>query len=168
MKIQKLTIVSLLIAMCFIGANIKLMGSIAFDAAPAFVGTLLLGPFYGMALGFLGHMVSSLIAGFPLSFPVHLIVAIMMAITMIAYSFTRKWTEKRVNYPVAVILSSIIAFLLNCPLSLLALYPLLGDMVFVLFTPLAIASVCNIIAAEIVYAALPIKWKKKYYSLNQV
>lgn len=33
MRIQKLTIVSLLVAMCFIGANIKLMGSIAFDAA---------------------------------------------------------------------------------------------------------------------------------------
>lgn len=162
MRIQKLTIVSLLVAMCFIGANIKLMGSIAFDAAPAFVGTLLLGPFYGMVLGFFGHMVSSLIAGFPLSLPVHLIVAIMMAITMAAYSFTRKWGEKRTNYAVAVIFSSIIAFLLNCPLSLLALYPLLGDMVYVLFPPLAIASVCNIIATEIIYAALPTKWKKKY------
>ena len=136
--------------------------SIAFDAAPAFVGTLLLGPLYGMALGFLGHMVSSLIAGFPLSLPVHIIVAIMMAITMFAYSMTRKWINKMVNYTTAIILSSIIAFLLNCPLSLLALYPLLGDMVYALFGPLAIASVCNIFVAEVLFAAFPAKLKQRY------
>ena len=162
MRIQKLTIVALLVAMCFIGANIKLMGSIAFDAAPALVGTLLLGPVYGMALGFLGHMVSSLIAGFPLSLPVHIIVAIMMAVTMIAYSLTRKWTQERANYTTAIILSSIVAFLLNCPLSLLALYPLLGNMVYALFVPLAVASVFNIIVAEILFAAFPSKLKRKY------
>ncbi|EPP5380672.1 ECF transporter S component, partial [Listeria monocytogenes] len=33
MKIQKLVLCAMLIAMCVIGANIKLMGSVAFDAA---------------------------------------------------------------------------------------------------------------------------------------
>jgi len=162
MRIQKLTIVALLVAMCFIGANIKLMGSIAFDAAPALIGTLLLGPIYGMTLGFFGHMVSSLIAGFPLSLPVHIIVAIMMAITMFAYSLTRKWMQERAKYPTAIIFSSIVAFLLNGPLSLLALYPLLGNMVYALFVPLAIASVCNIFVAEVLFAAFPAKLKQRY------
>ena len=162
MRIQKLTIVAMLVAMCLVGANIKLMGSIAFDAAPAFVGTLLLGPIYGVALGFWGHLVSSLIAGFPLSLPVHIIVAIMMAITMCAYSMTRKWINKMVNHTTAIILSSIIAFLLNCPLSLLALYPLLGDMVYALFVPLASASVCNIFVAEVLFAAFSAKLKQRY------
>lgn len=52
---------------CVIGANIKLMGSVAFDAAPAFIGTLLLGPMYGAVLGIFGHLTSALLAGFPLT-----------------------------------------------------------------------------------------------------
>ncbi|WP_019241985.1 MULTISPECIES: ECF transporter S component [Bacillus] len=168
MKIQKTTICALLIAMCFIGANIKVMGSIAFDAAPAFIGTLLLGPGFGMALGFLGHMISSLIAGFPLSFPVHLIIAIMMAITMFLYSVTRRWIGKKINQAFGIGISVVIAFIFNCPLSLLALYPILKDVIFVLFPALAIASVCNIVVAEIVFAALPLKWKKKYISPSTI
>lgn len=164
MKIQRTTICALLVAMCFIGANIKFMGSIAFDAAPAFIGTLLLGPGYGMALGFLGHMVSSLLTGFPLSLPVHLIVAVMMAITMFLYGLTRSKLEKRMNRPLAFIMSGSIAFILNCPLALLALYPILKDMVFVLFPALAIGTLSNIVTAELVYGAIPAKWKKRYYT----
>ena len=161
MRIQKLSLAALLVAMCFVGANIKIMGSIAFDAAPALVGTLLLGPLYGMALGFFGHMVSALLAGFPLSFPVHIITAVMMAITLLAYSLTGNWAKNKMNGKVAIILSSIVAFLFNCPVSLLAVYPLLGEMVIAIAPVLAIASVCNILAAEIIYAALPARLKQK-------
>ena len=161
MRIQKLTLTALLVAMCFIGANIKIMGSIAFDAAPALVGTLLLGPVYGTALGFFGHMVSALLAGFPFSLPVHIVTAVMMAITMLAYGMTRNWAKNKLNGKVAIILSCIIAFLFNCPISLLAVYPWLKEGVIGLAPVLAIASVCNIIAAEIIFAALPATWKQK-------
>lgn len=162
MKIQKLTITALLISMCFIGANIKVMGSIAFDAAPAFIGTLLLGHMYGMLLGFLGHIVSSMISGFPLSFPVHLIVSLMMAITMLCYGGIRTILANRTSHLAAVFISIVIGFLLNCPFALLILYPLLKNMVFILFPALAIATICNIIAAELIYTLLPLKWKKRY------
>ncbi|EOJ3323880.1 ECF transporter S component [Listeria monocytogenes] len=160
MKIQKLVLCAMLIAMCVIGANIKLMGSVAFDAAPAFIGTLLLGPMYGAVLGIFGHLTSALLAGFPLTLPIHLIVAGMMGVTMIAYGFTRqKLAEK--NQLVAVSVSSIVAFVINCPLSLLALYPLMHQAVFVLFPVLAIGSICNIFVAEVVYQVLPERWKRR-------
>ncbi|WP_042349386.1 ECF transporter S component [Bacillus massiliigorillae] len=165
MKIQKITLCSLFVAMCFIGGNIKFMGSIALDAAPALIGTLLLGPYYGMALGFFGHIISSLLSGFPLSLPVHLIIALMMALTMYFYSVSRRWLEQRVNHVVAIIGSGVVMFLFNCPISLLALYPLIKDMAFVLFPALALAALCNLVIAEIVYVALPLSWKKKFMKM---
>lgn len=150
----------MLIAMCVIGANIKLMGSIAFDAAPAFIGTLLLGPMYGAILGIFGHLTSALLAGFPLTLPIHLIVAGMMGITMIAYGFTRQKLADKKPY-ISISLSSIVAFLFNCPLSLLAIYPFMHEAVFVLFPVLAIGTICNIFVAEIVYQVLPERWKKR-------
>ena len=162
MKTKKLAIGSMLVAMCLIGANVKLMGSVAFDSAPAFVGALLLGPVSGMALGFFGHLVSAVISGFPLSVPVHLITAAMMAVTMLAYSSIRRFLHNRTNTYITVLAAGGAAYLLNCPLSLLALYPLLNDMVFVLFPVLTIGAIVNIAAAELVYAALPAGWKVKF------
>ena len=162
MKTKKLAIGSMLVAMCLIGANIKLMGSIAFDSAPAFVGALLLGPVYGMALGFFGHLISAIISGFPLSVPVHLITAVMMAVTMLAYSAIRRSLRNKANIYITVLAAGGTAYLLNCPLALLALYPLLNDMVFVLFPVLTVGSIVNIAAAELVYAALPASWKARF------
>ena len=152
----------MLVAMCLIGANVKLMGSIAFDSAPAFVGALLLGPVSGMALGFLGHMITAIISGFPLSVPVHLITAVMMALTMLVYSAIRRYLHNRANTYITVLAAGGAAYLLNCPLSLLALYPLLNDMVFALFPVLTIGALVNIAASELVYAALPAGWKARF------
>lgn len=162
MKINKITICSLFVAMCFIGANIKFMGSVALDAAPALIGTLLLGPIYGMALGFFGHIVSSLLAGFPLTLPVHIIIALMMAVTMYMYGVSRNWLEKKGTGIVAIVGSGAIMFLFNCPLSLLVLYPLIKDMAFILFPALALGTLGNLVIAELVYVAFPMKWKKKF------
>ncbi|MBF2630607.1 alpha-ribazole transporter [Listeria seeligeri] len=160
MKIQKLVLCAMLIVMCVIGANIKLMGSVAFDAAPAFIGTLLLGPMYGAILGIFGHLTSALLAGFPLTLPIHLIVAGMMGITMIAYGFTRQMLAEKTQL-ISVGFSSLVAFVFNCPLSLLALYPFMHEAVLALFPVLAIGTICNIFVAEIVYQVLPERWKKR-------
>ncbi|MGM9927764.1 MAG: ECF transporter S component [Bacillus sp. (in: firmicutes)] len=162
MNSRKLVLSALLIAMCFIGANVKLMGSIAFDSAPAFIGTLLVGPIFGMILGFFGHMLSALLAGFPLSLPIHFIVAVTMALTMFFYGFVRKKAEEKFNHTYAVALSIITAFILNVPVAVLALYPMLKGVVIAMFPALAIAAICNIAVAEIVYKALPMKWKNYY------
>ena len=59
-------------------------------------------------------------------------------------------------------LSIITAFILNVPVAVLALYPMLKGVVIAMFPALAIATICNIAVAEIVYKALPMKWKNYY------
>jgi hypothetical protein len=51
MKTKKIVLAALLIALSFIGANIKIMGSIAFDSMPGFLGALILSPLLIPVLG---------------------------------------------------------------------------------------------------------------------
>lgn len=75
-RLKRLTLAAMLLALCVIGANVKIMGSVAFDSAPAFLGAVLLGPWFGATLGLFGHLVSAALAGFPLTLPIHLIIAL--------------------------------------------------------------------------------------------
>ena len=163
-RLRKLIILSFLIALSVIGANIKILGSIAFDSFPAFIGTALLGPLFGMCLAFAGHMVSAYLAGFPLSLPIHLLIGIMMVITMWAYGTIRKREIKPSISKIA--LSNLIAFIGNVPLSLAVLIPIFGlQGVIPLFLPLTIATCANLFITEFVFAALPVNYKTKLASL---
>lgn len=44
---KKLATLAILLALCVIGANIKILGSIALDSFPAFIGAIILGPAAG-------------------------------------------------------------------------------------------------------------------------
>jgi hypothetical protein len=48
-----------------LGQILRLWGSIAFDSMPAFLGAILLGPWFGAFLGVFGHLTSAAMAGFP-------------------------------------------------------------------------------------------------------
>ena len=150
---KKLVVAALLIALCFVGANIKIMGSIAFDAVPAFIGVLLLGYGYGAVIGAIGHLFSALLAGFPLSLPVHLVTAVFMAITMVAFLYVFRLCSKKMPKIVAYIIAGIVAVIINAPLSLFVLQPLLFPGAFAtLFTPLSIAATANVVVAILIYA----------------
>ncbi len=82
MKTRTLVIAAMLIALSFIGANIKISGSIAFDSMPAFFGALVLGPVAGGIIGLIGHLLTAVFSGFPFGLPVHIIVAVMMYIAV--------------------------------------------------------------------------------------
>ncbi len=154
---RKITITAILLALCVVGANISIFGSIAFDSFPAFIGAIVLGPVAGAFLGFFGHMTSALFAGFPNTLPIHLIIACLMGVCMYCYGWIRKnW---RANTILSVVCSVIVAYLINVPLDLLLLYPFLGKTVFILFVPLTLATVCNLFLSEFVYVALPQKIK---------
>ncbi|PBQ22966.1 ECF transporter S component [Levilactobacillus brevis] len=156
--LKRVTLSALLLALCVIGANVKIMGSIALDSAPAFLGALLLGPWVGAFLGFFGHMTSALLSGFPLTLPVHLIVGAMMAVCMFVFGYIRK--KMGIDRLGNTIVSDIVAYLINVPLEIPLLYPLLKGAIIALFIPLTLATVANLVICEVLYVVLPQRVKQ--------
>ncbi|KRN96179.1 hypothetical protein IV55_GL001565 [Furfurilactobacillus siliginis] len=149
---------ALLLALCVVGANVKIMGSIALDSAPAFLGAILLGPWFGAFLGFFGHMVSALLSGFPLTLPVHLIIGFNMAVCMFVFGWLRRHFGK--SKLGSVLGSDVVGYILNVPLEIPLLYPILKATIFALFVPLTVATVANLVLCELIYVALPNRQKE--------
>ncbi|WP_125770140.1 ECF transporter S component [Companilactobacillus furfuricola] len=157
-NIKKMTLTAILLALCIVGANIKIMGSVALDSFPAFFGALAIGPVAGAFLGLFGHLVSALLSGFPLTLPVHLVIGLCMMITMIVFSTIRRGKHSlKWSY---IIFSDIIAYILNVPLELLLLYPILKQLVYAYFFQLTIAAIINIILAEVIYILIRKRFPK--------
>ena len=77
---RNLTLAALFIALCGIGALLKIPGpfsSVALDLAPALISTLFLGPVWAGVIAAFGHLISAFTGGLPLG-PFHAIVAIEM------------------------------------------------------------------------------------------
>lgn len=75
-------------ALSAIGAFIKIpvgIGSAALDTVPALVSASFLPPIYAGAASLIGHLSSSLYAGFPLG-PLHIIIAVEMLIILFIYT----------------------------------------------------------------------------------
>ncbi len=141
------------------------MGSIALDSAPAFLGAILLGPAVGAFLGVFGHLLSAMLAGFPLTLPVHLIIGVMMAACMFVFGLLRqrlKWRQSLV-----IITTDVIGYLINVPLELVLLYPLLRQGIFAFFMPLTLATMLNLVLCELVNAFLPQRLKQKLTALTR-
>ena len=163
MKTKKLVITALFIALSFIGANIKIMDTIAFDAMPGFLGALLFGPVYGAFIGAIGHFLTALTSGFPMTLPVHLIIMLGMAVTMLIFGYVYRYFSKK-SYGAAVIFSLIAGVIINGPLLLIVLAPLLiptlGKAAFIgMFPVLSVVAAINIIIAQGIYKVLPNKYR---------
>jgi uncharacterized membrane protein len=166
LKIREIVLTALFIALSFIGANIKVMGSIAFDSMPGFLGALLLGPTYGAFIGAIGHLLTALISGFPLSFPVHVIIMINMAATMAVFRVVYCKVANDNEFSLkGIIVSGILGVAINGPISLLMLAPLLlpvmGLTGIIAYLPIVSGiAMINIALASIVYKLLPDTIKK--------
>ena len=143
---KKLVLAALFVALSFVGANIKVMSSIAFDSLPAFLGTLVLGGGWGAAIGAVGHLLTALTSGFPYTLPAHLVIAVMMALAMAAV-------------------------LVNGPVAVLLLFPLLGPAMgsaalLALIPVLSLVAGINVALAVVIYRLLPrsIRRKGKVYN----
>ena len=163
MKTKKLVLTALFIALSFVGANIKIMGSIAFDSMPGFLGAIILGPFYGALIGALGHFLTAVTSGFPYTVPVHLVTMVGMGVTMLAFGFIFKYFSSK-NYLLGVVLSLIVAVIINGPLLLFVESPLLIPMmgragVIALIPVLSVVAALNIIMAQGIYKILPDRYK---------
>lgn len=154
MNTRKMVLFGILLALCIIGANIKILGSIALDSFPAFFGALLLGPVAGAFLGVLGHLVSAILAGFPLSLPIHIVVAVMMALTMYVFGTIYLKLISSGRW-VAISAAVIGGYICNVLIDLLAVYPFVGSVVFILFWPLSVATIINMGMSILVFEKAP-------------
>ena len=149
-KTLQITLLAVFIALSAVGANIKIAGSIAFDSLPAFMAAMWIGGPQGEIVGALGHMLSAMLAGFPLTLPLHLAIAAEMALIC----FFTGWLVRGRGCPVW--LAAIIAFVLNAFVSpaILIVWPGLGwGACVALLLPLTIASAANVaLAAVLTYA----------------
>jgi hypothetical protein len=163
MKTKKLVITALFIALSFLGANMKIAGSIAFDSMPGFLGTLMLGPLFGALIGAVGHFLSAATSGFHLSLPVHLIIMVDMALTMYIFGVVYKVIAKTNKYA-ALIVASLVGVAMNGPISVFMLIPILGKGVMAMLPWLTLAAFLNILIAEAVFKLLPERvklWKSE-------
>ena len=113
-----LALVALFITLTFVGANIRIFGSVAFDSLPGFLAALLLGPLYGAAIGFIGHLLTALLSGFPLGAPLHMVIAIATAITMLGFGFTYKALKNKMRASGNLLITGVVGVLLNGPVSM--------------------------------------------------
>ena len=166
---KNLVITALFIALAFVGSYVKIYGTIAFDSLPGFLASLLLGPMYGMAIGFLGHIFSEITSGFPNGGVVMgFVIAVTMAITMLGYGYSYKTMKDRVPEPVNLVITGIIGVILNGPVSMAisigASAPMFGTTAalgLLAFLPvLVLASIVNIVLGEILFISLEKVWKK--------
>lgn len=145
-----------LIALSIIGAQIHVFSSIAFDSLPGFLGAMLIHPLLGGLIGLLGHLMTALYSGFPMTVPVHLITAGMMFVSCTIYGYGyRRW-----NLAIGTILGVII----NGPfaLAIAAVYmqevlgiPFYGTF-FGMLIPLTLAASVNTMGAGMIYRYIPI------------
>lgn len=151
-KNKKMILIALFIAISYIGALIKLPGSmstIALDSFAGYLGGLILGSVYGAFIAMFAHLVVSMTAGFPLSLVVHIIISLMMFISVFAYSKLSKKYSIFIGSIVGIILNGVIM-----PLALM-IFPFMDRGFLISLIPiLTIASVTNIILSNVLYASL--------------
>jgi riboflavin transporter len=148
-----IVLMGLFIAMSVVGGYIKvpnpITDSIAFDSLPAFLATLVLGGVPGAIIGFLGHMASAGMGGFPLSIPIHLFIGVEMSLIMLAFNFAARKFNITIAIVIGIILNGVIA-----PACFI-LIPGQGMATFTyLLIPLIFASTLNIILSVLIFKGI--------------
>lgn len=169
LNVRTLVIMALCIALSFVGSFLKISGTVAFDALPAFFAAIILGPVFGGIVGFFGHFFTAMSSGFPFTLPIHLVIAIMMFFSCFVFGLV----YKKLN-PVLGIIAGII---MNGPVSLgvaavaldivfakgAGMGMLNGEAPFLMFTGLSLGVVLTIAAGINVILATVIYERTKQY-----
>lgn len=151
----RLTYCGMLIGLSAVGAMIKVSGSIAFDSMPGFFAALFLGPWSGVVVAGLGHLLTALTSGFPLTVPMHLLLAVVMG--LFAYIFGAFYRKRggTIASIIAITLNGPISALIVVPTSIILGLPLNGWALFsVVILPLTLASAANVLLALLVFKIL--------------
>lgn len=154
-NIKMLTTCGLLIALSAIGALIKVQGSIAFDSLPGFFAALFISPMAGALVAALGHMLTAVTSGFPLTIPMHIMLMLVMGIIAYIFGIFEKKTNGFIACLVATILNGPISTLIAAYFAKLLGSPFNGIVMFsALVVPLTVASAVNIVLAYILYKTI--------------
>lgn len=151
-QLKRLVFMAMFIALSVVGAYIKIpspTGTVALDSMPGYLAATILGGVPGGIIGFMGHFITAVYTGFPLSLPIHLIVGLQMALTMVVYA----WISKKMNLNVAVVIAALLNGI-GSP-AILSMIPGYGMGFFMAMAiPLLVGSVVNVVLAAVVYKAL--------------
>ena len=151
-KIKKIVLLSMFIALCFIGSVIKMpspTGTVAFDSMPAFLAASLMGPGPGAVIGLLGHLMTAFSAGFPLTLPVHLLIGFQMAVICWIYGLLFRKVNRYLAVLIGILLNGV-----GAP-AMMMLMPGFGMAFFAaMVLPLSVGSFINVIVAFIVHLSL--------------
>lgn len=150
-KLNRLILMALMVALSFVGANIKMPGfsTIAFDSFPAYFAGILMGGVPGGIVGFLGHMMTSFLSGFPFGLPMHLVIAVMMFVAVFVFSFVTKKTNWVIGAILAVLINGV-----AMPIALVLMPGFEWAMAMAFIPMLVAASGANVALAILVYKAV--------------
>ncbi|MGD8780603.1 MAG: ECF transporter S component [Ignavibacteria bacterium] len=144
---KRIARMAIFISMSAVGSMVKVpspTGTVALDAAFAYFSAIAFGWREGAIVASLGHLLTALSTGFPLSLPMHLFIAVQMAVFVSIFEVVSKKIHLWVG--------ALIAVFLNGPVSALLVIPIGGiGLTVSLLVPLTIGSVINIFVAITAY-----------------
>lgn len=144
---KRIARMAIFIAISAVGSMIKVpspTGTVALDASIAYFSAIAFGWREGSIVAALGHMLTALTTGFPMSFPLHLFIAVQMAVWVSLFQIIAKKIHMWAGIFVAVIL--------NGPVSSFLVVPVGGfGLMAALILPLTIGSIINILVAVTAY-----------------
>lgn len=154
-KTRRLVYMAILVGLSFVGAQVKVMGSIALDSLPAFFASLLLGPTSGAIVGAVGHLLTALTSGFPMTVPMHILLMLTMAFVCWLYGYLNNRINLTLNSIIAILLNGVVATYLSVMLmEYLAIIPNGKEFFLILLGPLMLASTFNVVSAAILHKLL--------------
>ena len=157
MKSRSVILLALFSALSAVGAGIKIpaiVGSVALDVFPALLAAALLGSGAGAIVGAVGHLLSALIAGFPLG-PMHVLIAIEMALLVFIFGVLYKKNKKGT--------ASILFILANAFVAPLPFIVIMNKAFYIALVPsLLIASIINTVIALVAIPRLKGLFKQNF------
>ncbi|NLY46596.1 MAG: ECF transporter S component [Tissierella sp.] len=154
-KTRRLVYMAILLALSFVGAQVNVMGSIALDSLPAFFAGLLFWPTSGAIVGGVGHLLTAMTSGFPMTVPIHILLMLTMAFVCWLYGYLNNRINITLNSIIAILLNGVVATYLSVMLmEYLGIIPNGKELFFILLGPLMLASTFNVVVAAILYKLL--------------
>lgn len=160
---KELVLAGLLIAMSVILSFplYKVMGSIGFDAIPAFFGAALINPVMGGLIGGIAHIVSAMLTGFPFSLPVHLGVMMMMFVTCWSYGVARHKINRYAAVAVGIVMNGPVTLLVAAYIGKALGAEFAGMFMFTtLIGPLTLVSAINVVLADVLFGVVGSRFQK--------